>query len=391
VQPTDFSKGKSGTVVKAPQGYWAFVPSPLPPELALSWELVERNSRADRALSELAGVTRTLPNPHLLVGPFARREAVLSSRIEGTHASLSDLFYFEAATDIENRVPDVREVSNYVQALEYGLTRRQQLPLSLRLIREIHEKLMSGVRGGTQDPGHFRRTQNWIGSPGCTLMDAAYVPPPVEEMRGCLDALEKFLHAGHRFPLLMRLALVHYQFEAIHPFLDGNGRMGRLLLTLMLCAENAIPGPVLYLSAFFERYRDEYYTRLLRVSRHGEWSQWIEYFLKAVETQSREAMSKSHRLLDLHGRYRDSVQTARSSALVSRLVDLLLESPVVTAPFLSRRFSITPRAAQQNIDKLIGAGILEETTGRRRNRVYAAREILSVLESAQDTRDEGTR
>ncbi|MBD3239245.1 MAG: Fic family protein [Chitinivibrionales bacterium] len=384
MQPADFSERSNRALVKTPQDYWAFVPGPLPPALDLSWDLVVLNSRADRALSELAGVTRTLPNPHLLIGPFARREAVLSSRIEGTNASLSDLFYFEASHEIENRMPDVREVRNYVRALEHGLRRQSELPICMRLIREMHGVLMEGVRGETQDPGQFRRTQNWIGSPGCTLMEATYVPPPVAEMAECLSALEKFIHARPNLPLLVRLALVHYQFEAIHPFLDGNGRIGRLLITLLLCAENAIPGPVLYLSAFFERYRDEYYQRLLDVSRRGRWTEWIMYFLRAVETQSRKAISKSRRLLELQERYRAAVQTARSSALTSRLVDLLFISPIISAPWLAATLSITPRAAQQNIDKLIQAGILTEITGRRRNRMYAAQEILATMERAED-------
>jgi Fic family protein len=382
MQPTDFSENRNGELIQTAQGYWAFVPRDLPPKLDISWELAGQISHADRAMSELSGITRTLPNPHLLIAPFVKREAVLSSRIEGTRASLSDLFFFMAGGETREKESDVREVANYVKAMEYGLKRLEELPLSLRLIREIHRELMEGVRGETQTPGEFRRTQNWIGPPGCMLSDATYVPPPVPEMNDCLDQFEKFLHAKPALPVLVRLAAIHYQFEAIHPFLDGNGRIGRLLITLVLCGEKVLPGPVLYLSAFFEKHRDDYYRRLLNVSMKGEWKAWIQYFLKAVETQSQETILRANRLLALQAEYRDRVQTARSSALLSRLVDLLFESPVISVPFLSERFDITQRAAQQNVDKLIASGILREITGRSRNRMYAAEKIIATIEDA---------
>ncbi len=381
MQVTDFKKNNNGRIVKTPQEYIAFIPNDLPPKIELTWDLVAQNSKADRALSELSGITKTLPNPHLLIGPFIKREAVLSSKIEGTKSSLSDLFFFEAGGEPKENASDVREVSNYVRAMEYGLQRQEKLPMSLRLIREIHEQLMKGVRGNTQTPGEFRQSQNWIGPPGCTLMDAAYVPPPVLEMNECLGKFESFLHNSTNLPLLIRLAMIHYQFEAIHPFLDGNGRIGRLLITLLLCSEKVIPGPVLYLSAYFEKHREKYYHYLLNVSLAGDWNRWIQYFLKAVEIQSVEAVQRSHRLLEIQTKYRMHVQKARTSALVSRLIDLLLFSPVITAPFLAKHFKITQRAAQNNIDKLISVGILKEVTGRLRNRMYVAEEIISVLES----------
>jgi Fic family protein len=274
MQPSDFTDNKSGRVIKTPQGYWAFVPNPLPPKLEINWELAGNISEADRALSELAGVARTLPNPHLFIGPFIRREAVLSSRIEGTQAGLSDLFFFEASQSATPQTPDVHEVANYVNALEYGLARLKDLPISLRLIREMHERLMKEVRGETMTPGEFRRSQNWIGPPGCVLIDATFVPPPVDEMTAALGELEKYLHTPSSLPPLVRSALVHYQFEAIHPFLDGNGRIGRLLLTLLLCTERLLPQPLLYLSAFFERNRQDYYRLLLSVSQAGTWTEW---------------------------------------------------------------------------------------------------------------------
>ncbi len=378
-----FAKDSPGRLLRTPQGYVAFVPDPLPPAIAFDLELAARMSEADRALSELAGVARTLPNPHLLIGPFIRREAVLSSRIEGTQASLSDLLFFEAANLREQEVPDVREVSNYVGALEYGLSRLDTLPLSLRLIREMHERLLEGTRGQNLTPGEFRRSQNWIGPAGCTLMDAAFVPPPVDEMNDALGAFEKYLHAPSELPPLVRLAIAHYQFEAIHPFLDGNGRIGRLLVTMLLCTEGLLPQPLLYLSAYFERHRDEYYANLLGVSLQGSWDRWIRFFLRAVAVQARDAIHRSDLLLDLWRAYRDKMQAARSSALLLSIVDGLFQYPALTTPGVARDLGITQRAAQLNIDKLIAAGILQEVTGRKRNRLYVAKEILRTLEESE--------
>lgn len=383
MQPSDFTQTKYGKLVKVPHGYWAYVPSPLPPEIDITLDLVSKLSEADRAVSELAGIARTLPNPHLLIGPFVRREAVLSSRIEGTQASLSDLFFFEAAQSKEKEVPDVREVSNYVKALEYGLDRLKDLPVSLRLLKEIHARLMEGVRGTNQTPGEFRRSQNWIGPAGCTLMDATFVPPPVDEMQKALDALEKYLHTASDLPPLMRLPLTHYQFEAIHPFLDGNGRIGRLLITLLLCAENLLPQPLLYLSAFFERYRDEYYQRLIDVTLHGKWKEWILYFLRGITSEAHDAIRRSDRLLGLWQKYRTRLQGARASALLLQLVDELFSYPAITNAAAARKLSVTPRSAQLNIDKLRNANILQEATGRQRNRIYIAPEIISIIEQPE--------
>lgn len=381
MQPADFSENKSGHLIRTPQGYWAFVPAPLPPVLDLTWEFVRQISEAERALSELAGIARNLPNPHLLINPFIRREAVLSSRIEGTRAGMSDLLFFEADNTSEPRVADVREVLNYVRALQYGLARLKELPVSLRLLREIHEHLMQGVRGASLTPGEFRRSQNWIGPPGCTLMDATYVPPPVTEMNEALGELERYLHTPSSLPLVVRLASVHYQFEAIHPFLDGNGRTGRLLLTLLLCEEGALPQPLLYLSAFFEQHRQDYYRLLLAVSQRGAWSEWVAFFLRGIAEQSLDAVRRSRALLDLWQRYREQFQAVRSSALLLGLIDRLFDTPAITIAGITRQFGITPRAAQMNVDKLIAAGILKEATGRQRNRIFIAPEIISITEA----------
>jgi Fic family protein len=381
MHPADFGEQAPGRLIRTPQSYWAFVPYPLPPAINLTWDLVGQISEADRAVSELAGLARTLPNPHLLIGPFIRREAVLSSRIEGTRASLSDLFFFEASEVADPQPSDVREVLNYVRALEYGLDRLEDLPVSLRLIREIHERLMHGVRGEHLTPGEFRRSQNWIGPPGCMLMDAVFVPPPVEEMKEALGELEKYWHRPSSLPPLVRLALIHYQFEAIHPFLDGNGRIGRLLLTLLLCTEGLLPQPLLYLSAYFERHRQEYYRLLLAVSHCGNWSDWISFFLRGVAEQSRDAIRRSDRLLDLWQEYRRKLQSARSSALLLQLVDGLFSYPAITIAQAASRLGVTPRSAQLNVDKLVREGILEEVTGRHRNRVFVASGVVRIVEA----------
>jgi len=380
MEPSDSTSDRSGRLRRGPAGYWAFVPNPLPPALDLTGRLVSRLALAERSLGRLAGVSATLPNPYLLIGPFVRREAVLSSRIEGTMASLSDLLFFEAAPNLQPRASDVRGVANYVQAMDWALSPSRALPISLRLIRELHRRLMTGVRGSHLTPGQFRTSQNWIGAPGCTLDQAKFIPPPVQEMLESLDVFEKYLHAPSELPSLVRLAIVHYQFEAIHPFLDGNGRVGRLLITLLLCEEELLPSPLLYLSAFFERRRQEYYGLLLDVSQRGQWEAWIDYFLEGVAEQSLDAVERSRRLRALHAEYHGRLQKARASALLLKLVDALCASPAVTIGGASKMLKVTHRAATLNIGKLVEAGILEEVTGKPRNRVFVARDIIRTVE-----------
>jgi Fic family protein len=380
MDPTAFRKGKAGRLIETPQGYWAFVPNDLPPKLDLSWELVQQISESDRRLAELAGVAGTLPNPHLLIHPFTRREAVLSSRIEGTLASLNDLMSFEALGIVHPDRPDVLEVANYVSALEYGLKRLAKLPVSTRFMRELHEILMRGARGEHLTPGEFRRSQNWIGPPGCLLKEATFVPPPVEEMKEALSALERYIHAEPSLPPLVRMALIHYQFEAIHPFLDGNGRIGRLLITLLLCADGVLPQPLLYLSAFFERYRSEYYRLLLEVSQLGNWTAWIAFFLRGVAEQSVDALNRAHQLQQLSTQYRDMLRQRKASANLLQLAELLFRTPVLSPKSVAEALKLTYMAAQKNIDKLVDAGILKETTGRKRGRTYVAQQVMEILE-----------
>ncbi|HEY6139931.1 MAG TPA: Fic family protein [Thermoanaerobaculia bacterium] len=378
MDPSTFVAPAAGRLVTTVGGAAAFVPSPLPPELEHSWRLSNALARAQGSVGHLRGIGRVLPNPHLLIQPFARREAVLSSRIEGTQASVGDLYLFEIGNPVSER-SDVREVSNYVAALDHGFARLQELPVSLRLIREMHAKLLSGVRGESSDPGEFRSAQNWIGKPGTKIEDATYVPPPVAEMDIALDAFEKFLHADSHLPALIRLALVHYQFEAIHPFLDGNGRMGRLLITLLLHTERLLEQPLLYLSAFFEQHRDAYYAHLLGVSQRGAWSEWVEFFLRAVHEQALDAVERANRLLSLRDEYRTRMTAARQSALLLAMIDHLFLSPAVTIAGAARDLDVTYASAKQNVEKLVAARILEPLS-EARNRAYMAREILALIE-----------
>jgi Fic family protein len=380
METASFQKEKPGKLVRTAQGYWAFVPRNLPPKLELTWDFAKQISEADRMLSELAGAARTLPNPHLLIEPFSRREAVLSSRIEGTLASLSDLMSFEALGVVHPDRADVKEVANYVAALEYGLKRLAQLPVSSRLMKELHERLMRGTRGEDLTPGEFRRSQNWIGPPGCSLNDATFVPSPVAEMKEALSDLERYIHAESNMPPLVRMALIHYQFEAIHPFLDGNGRIGRLLITLLLCAEGLLPQPLLYLSAFFERHRSEYYRLLLEVSQRGNWLEWITFFLRGVSEQSVDALNRANQLQQLSLEYREALHAKRSSATLLRMCDRLFKNPVFSPNSISKALDLTYVSAQKNIDKLVDAGILREITGRKRGRIYVAQQVMEILE-----------
>ena len=384
-----FQHSSAGRLLKAGQGqvaYLAFVPYPLPPALEFDPELVQVLSEADRALGELAGLGRTIPNPHLLISPFMRREAVLSSRIEGTQADITDLYAYEAGQlslpgiKPPPSVADTLEVLNYVRAIEYGLERLNTLPVSLRLIRELHERLMTGVRGQEATPGEFRRSQNWIGQAGCTLNEAAFVPPPVNEMHEALGAFEKYLHREPPdYPPLMRLAFIHYQFETIHPFLDGNGRIGRLLISLLLVHWNLLPLPLLYLSAYFEHYRQAYYEHLLAVSQSGAWREWLLFFLHGVAEQARDATRQAKQLQDLQQEWRQRLTQARASTLLLRLMDSLFELPMLTIPQAQRALDVSYRSAQQNVEKLVQAGILKQWGQASYGKWFFAEEILLAI------------
>jgi Fic family protein len=365
-----------GRYVAGPEGCRAFVPAPLPPALEWTPRLVRALSDADRAIGRLAGEGGRLPQPRLLIRPFVRREAVLSSRIEGTQATLEELLVAEAGANVEASPPDLQEVANYVAALEYGVERLESLPLSLRLIRELHARLMEAVRGGQTSPGEFRRVQNWIGPAGCAPANATYIPPPPNEMLEALGELERFLH-DRSLPPLVQAALVHYQFEAIHPFLDGNGRIGRLLIILFLLERKVLPAPLLHLSAFFEATRREYYALLRQVTEEGAWESWIEYFLNGAARMAEDVLDRAGRIHLLLDRWRRAVADSSTAA---ELVGLLGENPFWTITGAAGRLGVAYTTARRAVEKLVEASILTALTDARRGRVFCARDILEILD-----------
>lgn len=380
MDPKDFQCPEAGRVVLTHQGYHAFIPSPLPPKLTYTTELTLSLSRADAALSELSGLGRLLPNPHLLIAPYIRREAVLSSRIEGTRASLSDILLDEMEVDVPHGdEADVREVRNYVAALEYGIQRLDTLPLSLRLVRELHARLMKGVRGERATPGEFRRSQNWIGPSGSTPATAVYVPPPPAEMEKSLSDWENFLHERDTMPDLIQCALIHEQFEAIHPFLDGNGRLGRLLITLFLMERGRLSQPLLYLSAYIEEHRQDYYDLLQRVRTRGDWDGWLRFFLAGVAETAMDARQRAGELMELREEFRARL-AGKARALA--LLDELFVNPYLTVARAERLLGVSNPTARQAVALLRQQGMLEEVSGRKWGQLYLARPILGVIDRA---------
>lgn len=381
MDPKEYQSQEAGKAILTPMGFWAFVPNPLPPNLTWSSSLVTILSEAERDLSRLSTLIGAFPFPRLLIQPFVRNEAVISSRIEGTRASLIDLFTYEIAQpSFFEQTDDVREVYNYVRAMDHGLERLKSLPVSLRLIRELHEKLTENVRGGMLTPGEFRRSQNWIGPVGSSPATAPYVPPPVEEMHQALDALEKFLHSDSDIPTLIRVGMVHYQFEAIHPFLDGNGRVGRLLVALLLCEWGLLPQPLLNLSVYIEHYRQEYYDHLLGVSQKGAWQAWLRFFLRGISEQARESAFRLERLQDIRTKYQAIVDRDRNSMRMAAVMDFLFSRPILSVRQVSDDLGIPFKTAGYYLAKLEQAGVLREITGHARNRIFQADEILQAVQ-----------
>ena len=377
-------EGRSGRYVKQPGGYKAFIPSPLPPspKINMDDELWSLLSQADRALGRLDGATDMLPDPDIFVFMYVRKEAVLSSQIEGTQASLLDVLEYEAKA-IENGQPkDVVEVSNYVSAMNYGLERLKVLPVSLRLIREIHEKLLVGVRGGERLPGEFRKTQNYIGPPRGTLAEATFVPPPPHEMNAMLDNLEKFLHDKSPMPTLLKLAVAHSQFETIHPFLDGNGRVGRLLITFLLCEKAILRKPLLYLSHYFRINRGEYYERLQAVRDAGSWEEWIKFFLKGVYLVSQEATQTARDIIDLREKHRSLIMSkhGRGTRSSLKLLESLYSMPITSVKGAMKVTGLTFPNANSLVNKFCSLGLVGEITGKKKNRAYVYNPYLAIFQ-----------
>jgi Fic family protein len=366
-----------GQLVPISGQHFAYVPNPLPPNLEYSGPMLILLEEATLALGQLSGIGQTLPNPHMLIRAFQQREALLSSRIEGTIADQRDLLFADL-TKPKELTANVREVQNYVYALNIGLRRLKDLPVCLRLIREVHQRLMRRVRGHEQRPGEFRDIQNYVGKPG-GFRNARYIPPPVAQMLGSLSHFETVLHDQMQIPALIRLALIHYQFEAIHPFRDGNGRVGRLLISLLLCDWKLLSKPLLYLSAYFDNHRDEYFDHLLAISQRGTWNEWITFFLRGVAEQSRDAVDRAQKLLALRDQYRDKLKTAHAPGSCLHLIDELFEVPALTIPSAAEKLKMAYPSAKRNILKLVAAGILEETPEREHPRLYLAPGILQLV------------
>lgn len=367
-----------GSYVAIAGGGRAFVPAPLPPKLEWTPDLLHAASEASLVLGRLAGLGARIRNPHLLLRPFMRREAVLSSRIEGTEATLGELLADEAGIEVDRAPDDLKEVRNYVLALEKGASLLKTLPLSLRLVRELHRVLMKGVRGDSAMPGEFRRIQNWIGPRGATVATARFVPPPPSELAGCLAGWEKYLHE-HDLPPLLQAALLHYQFEAIHPFIDGNGRVGRLMIVLFLMERGVLPAPLLYLSAFFEASRADYYDLLTGVTERDGWSAWIRYFLNGVTEQSQDALGRVEKIEALREKWRQKL-ASRQTKTVMALVDRVTANPFVTIGGAAKDLKIAFTTAQRQIDALVRHRIITPQDDARRGRVYVARELLAILD-----------
>lgn len=363
----------------------AFVPPPLPPDPPIDvLSLLERLSVAERALGRLDGITMLLPRQELFLYMYVRKEAVLSSQIEGTQSTLSDLLRFETEAQAGEPIDDIREVSNYVDAMMFGLERLAELPLSLRLIREMHARLLQSGRGGTKSPGEFRRSQNWIG--GSRPGNALFVPPPVTELDATLGALEAFMHEDRsRLPALIKAGLLHVQFETIHPFLDGNGRIGRLLVTLYLCVQGVLRKPLLYLSLYLKTRRADYYRLLQEVRERGSWETWLEFFLDGVAETANQAFDAATRIAELfkQDRERIAAESERAGSAL-RIHDLLQQHPYVTSNQLVQRTGLSSPTVNAALADLERLGVVEEVTGRRRGRVFSYRRYLAILSEGTD-------
>jgi Fic family protein len=365
----------TGTYLRQPTGYKAFIPQPLPPQPAIKMdeEMQALLSEADRALGRLDGSIQTLPNPDLFVFMYVRKEAVLSSQIEGTQASLNDLLAAEAKMFDRKHPNDVHELINYVEAFNHGLQRLKELPLSLRLIREIHEKLMMGVRGHNMTPGEFRTSQNWIGPARCSLNEALFVPPPHAVFPQVLGDFETFLHANDFMPPLIKIGLAHAQFETIHPFLDGNGRVGRLLITFLLCEKEILIKPVLYLSFYLRKHRSRYYDLLQGTRDKGDYESWLKFFLRGVAEVSVEATNTARSIVQLREEHRlliaDKFGMAARNGM--RLLEYMFQNPFLTVPHIAEHLGVTYVAANKIVQRLVEAGVVSEMTGMARNRRFS--------------------
>jgi Fic family protein len=382
--------GRAGIFVMQPGGYKAFIPKPLPPSPSIHYDqnLQSLLSKADRALARLDGITTVLPNPDLFIAMYVKKEALLSSQIEGTQASLEGVLEFEADLMPKENVNEIKEVINYIRALNYGMNRLKELPMSLRLIKEIHRILLEETRGTHRNPGEFRKSQNWIGPPGASLNEAIFVPPPSEAVLPTMGKLEAFFHSKNdNIPPLVKIALIHSQFETIHPFLDGNGRIGRLLITFYLFWDGILTKPLLYLSFYLKKNRDEYYDLLMKVRLKGVWEDWIKFFLKGVSETSEEAAKTAREVIQLKENLLTKLHKNSISSVYSvKLIDLLFETPLVSVKDVSGKLNISKEAANELVKKFEKIGILKEITGKQRYKKYSLKEYIDII--ARGTKNE---
>ena len=381
--------GRAGTFVMQPGGYKAFIPNPLPPSPPIRYDekLQSLLSKADRALARLDGITTVLPNPDLFIAMYVKKEALLSSQIEGTQASLEGVLEFEADLIPKENVNEIQEVINYVRALTYGIERLKELPMSLRLIKEIHRILLEKTRGTHRNPGEFRKSQNWIGPPGASLTEAIYVPPPPEAVLPTMGDLEIFFHRkNNNIPPLVKIALIHSQFETIHPFLDGNGRIGRLLITFYLFWQEILSKPLLYLSFYLKKNRAEYYDLLMKVRLKGAWEDWITFFLKGISETSEEAAKTAREVIQLKEDLLTRLHKNSISSVYSvKLIDLLFQTPLVNVKDVSGKLNISKEAANELVKKFEKVGVLKEKTGKQRYKKYSFKEYIEII--ARGTKD----
>ena len=373
-----------------PGGYKAFIPNPLPPSPPIQYDekLQSLLSKADRALARLDGITTVLPNPDLFIAMYVKKEALLSSQIEGTQASLEGVLEFEADLMPKENVNEIKEVINYIKALNYGMNRLKELPMSLRLIKEIHRILLEETRGAHRNPGEFRKSQNWIGPPGASLNEAIFVPPPPEAVLSTMGGLETFFHSKKdNIPPLIKIALIHSQFETIHPFLDGNGRIGRLLITFYLFWQGILSKPLLYLSFFLKKNRSEYYDLLMKVRLKGAWEDWIKFFLKGISETSGEAANTAREVIQLK---EETITKLYNNSILSvygvKLIDLLFESPLISVKEVYGKLNISKETANELVKKFEKVGIIKEITGKERYKKYSFKKYIEII--ARGTKNE---
>ena len=375
-------KRKTGKSLKQIGGYSSFIPNPLPPVPSIKFddELLFILSEADRSLAKLDGITIVLPNPDMFIGMYVKKEALLSSQIEGTQASLEGVLEFEADLTPRDNIDDIKEVVNYVKALDYGIERLNDFPMSLRLIKEIHNILIKGTRGGSKTPGEFRKTQNWIGRPGASLNDAIFIPPPPEMVLQCMGDLEQFFYKNENIPPLVKIALIHCQFETIHPFLDGNGRVGRLLISLYLYWKKILTKPVLYLSVYFKRHRDMYYELLMKVRTEGQWESWIKFFLEGVTRTSVDSAETAREIIVLKDKLMEKLyENSISSIYAVKLTNLLFENIVIDTKAVEEKLNIHRDTANELVKRFEQIGILKEITGKQRYKKYLFKDYIDII------------